>query len=248
VRVFFAVLAMGFVRAEAEPPPVPPQITVEYHAPTGAEVIGPSEQHVARMRALIWQFEAQIRQPEPLKIVYQQCGSANAYYRPWIHSIVLCHELWDKRRALYLQTGHRQQLIDRRLDNAMTFSAFHELGHALHDQFALPLLGNEEDAVDELATMWMIRLGVGDAAKAGAYGHHLRGNQPEYDNSPWDDHPNAQRRGYAIACLLYGVDPDRYGDVLHKMNVPKHHIERCRDEYAERLVVWQKLMGPYLSY
>jgi hypothetical protein len=251
--VVLAVFVMAFVRTDERPaaragaePTFTQRITIEYKAPTSPHVVGVPRDHVTRIRALASLLEYQLRLPKSLKIVYQECGNANAYYRLWIPAIVVCHELWDKRRALYLGTGHDRETAYRNTHDAMLFTAFHELGHALHDQLKLPLLGNEEDAVDDIAALWMIRLGVGEAAIHAAYGHHLRAKQPEYDNSPWDDHNNGARRGYAIACLLYGADPERHVNVFREMNIPAPHITRCKDEYAERLSAWQKLLGMYL--
>jgi hypothetical protein len=240
-----AVLIMAVVRADAERPT--PRITIDYAAPTSAHVKGIPGDHVARVRALVELLESQVRLPNALKIEYRECGDAKAYYRRTSSTIVICHELWEKRRALYLDTGTDRETADRRLHNAMMFSVFHEIGHAFHDQFQLPLLGNEEDAIDDIATLWMIRLGAGEAAKSAAYGHHLRGIQPQYDNVPWEEHNNAGKRGFSIACMLYGSDPERYSHVFKQMNVPALPITRCKEEYVESHRAFHALFGPHLT-
>lgn len=240
-----ALLALAVARADAEQPPVP-SFTLEYVAPTKPGIVGAPADHVARIRVLVGLLENQLRLPKPLTISYRECGSANAYYRPWANTVLICHELWDKRRALYVATGHSREMVDRRLRNAMMFTLFHELGHALHDVLELPLLGSHEDAVDDIATLFMIRLGVGEAAGHAAYGHHLRSKQPEYSVDAWDEHSGGAQRGYMIACMLYGSSPETYGSVFEKMSIPAPHIPRCRQHYRERAAAFEKLFAPHL--
>jgi hypothetical protein len=244
------MLVMTVIRADAEKPADPApvsQLTLEYVAPTKPGVVGAPADHVARVRVLVEALGRQLRLPKSIKIAYRECGEANAYYWRSTRTIEVCHELWDKRRALYLSTGHDRETIKNRLSNAMIFTVFHELNHGLHDVLKLPLLGSHEDAVDDLATLWMIRLGAGDSAKHAAYGHHLRGQQPSYDVDPWDEHSDAGQRGFAIACLLYGSDPQHFSRVFEQMNTPAPKIMRCKKHYAERLEAWGVLLGPHLT-
>ncbi|MBA2541307.1 MAG: hypothetical protein H0V17_16825 [Deltaproteobacteria bacterium] len=241
----FAFVVGAVVQAEADRPPTP-QLTIEYVAPVKPGVSGAPADHVARMRVLIDMLDRQLQLHHPLTIAFVECGDANAYYRSSRSRVEVCHELWDKRRALYTHTGNGREAVDRRLRSSMTFTMFHEIGHALHDQLKLPLLGSHEDAVDDIATLWMIRLGVGEAARHAAYGHNLRAKQPHYAHDPWDEHGTGAQRGFAIACVLYGSDPERYFGVFEDMNIPAPYVGRCREEYPDRLRAWQTLLGPHL--
>lgn len=243
VAAFLAVVS----RADAEHPPVGPKLVVEYSAPKTKGLIGIPQDYVDRMRVLIGMLESQLRLPNRISINYRECGTANAFYYPSTHSIDICHELADKRRRLYQRSGVPKDQLDAKLRDALTFSFFHEFGHALHDELELPLLGREEDAVDDIATIWMVRLGVGDAAQQAAVGHHLRAQQPNYSHPAWDEHASGAQRGYAIGCMLYGADPDRYSKMLEKMDIPAPNILRCKKDYATRLSAWRVLFKPYLN-
>lgn len=243
--VVVAVLAV-VSRADAEQPIPGPKVVVEYTPPKTKGLIGISADHVARMKVLVSMLESQLRLPNKVTINYRECGRANAFYYPSTHTIDICHELADKRRRLYLQSGIAKDQVDARLAAALTFTFFHEFGHALHDELELPLLGREEDAVDDIATLWMIRLGVHSAAEDAAYGHHLRAQQPNYSMPIWDEHGGGAQRGYAIGCMLYGADPDRYTKLLEKMGIPAPHILRCKKDYATRLSAWRVLFRPHL--
>lgn len=243
VAVVLAVVS----HAEAERPVPGPKLVVEYTPPKTKGVIGIPADHVARMRILVGMLESQLVLPNKITIRYRECGSANAYYYASSHTIEICHELWDKRRRLYARTTLPKATVDHRLRSSVMFTFFHELGHALHDELELPLLGRDEDAVDDIATIWMIRLGVGDAAQYAAFGHHLRAQQPDYTHAIWDEHANGARRGYAIGCLLYGSDPVRYANTLEQMQVPAPHMLRCKGDYQQRVRAWQVLFRSHLA-
>ncbi len=249
-EIVIAALALIVTRADADPPTdTAPKLVIEY-TPPAKGVVGIPPDHVARMRVLVGLLETQLRLPNRITISYRQCGSANAYYWHSRHAIEICHELWDKRRRLYLSTGNAgrdSESIARRLRAAMTFTFFHELGHALHDELDLPLLGRDEDAVDDIATLWMIRLGVGDAAQHAAFGHHLRAQQPKYRHAAWDEHGSGDQRGFSIGCLLYGADPERYMSTLERMNIPAPHLMRCKKDFATRRRAFDKLFAPHLA-
>ena len=80
-----------------------------------------------------------------------------------------------------------------------------------------------------------------------ALGHHLRAQQPNYTHDAWDEHASGAQRGYAIGCMLYGADPERYAKVLEKMRIPAPHILRCKKDYATRLSAWGVLFKPHLT-
>ena len=245
--IVVAALALIVSQADADRPVDGPKVVIEYSPPTTKGVVGVPPDHVARMRVLASFLQAQLQLPNRITISYRECGSANAYYWHSRHAIEICHELWDKRRRLYISTGNAREAVDRRLRAAMMFTFFHELGHALHDELDLPLLGRDEDAVDDIATLWMIRLGVGDAAQHAAFGHHLRAQQPEYRHAAWDEHGSGAQRGFAIGCLLYGADPERYMSTLERMNIPAPHLLRCKKDFATRLRAFDKLFAPHLA-
>lgn len=246
VAAFAALVNSSGPSAVAEKPAPQKKLTVEYLPPTTPGVGGIPFEHVQRMRVLIDLLERQIALPNPITVSYRECGEANAAYAPDKRMIKICHELWDKRRALFTETGLSRETIRNKLRAVFTFTFFHEFGHALDEELNLPLLGRDEDAVDDIATLWMIRLGVGDAARLAAYGHHLRAQQAEYRHEVWDEHATGGERGFAIACLLYGANPQRHGQAFERMGIPAPKLKRCKTEFREALEAWHVLLGPHL--
>ena len=95
------------------------------------------------------------------------------------------------------------------------FVLFHEVGHALVDQWNIPVLGREEDAVDAFSTIFMTEfVKRGDFALAGAdFFYYLAntGHLKEVDFA--DEHSFDKQRAYSIACWVYGSDPVKYADL-----------------------------------
>ena len=95
------------------------------------------------------------------------------------------------------------------------FILYHELGHALIDQLGLPVLGREEDAADNLASIMMIPeqadpmmdeliIGAADGWYLGNLWQQEAGNaEPTW----WGEHALDMQRFYSVVCLMYGSDP-----------------------------------------
>ena len=100
-----------------------------------------------------------------------QGGKAGPYYNPRTRTIVLNHPFsalalnyWFKKypKAKPYDIGYHFAELEY-------FVLFHEVGHALVDQWNIPVLGREEDAVDAFSTIFMTEIVKrGDFALAGA--------------------------------------------------------------------------------
>ena len=104
--------------------------------------------------------------PRRLRLVTAECGEPGAFYRPAPGEVVLCYE---SLRTLYAQGQAHRQALGLGEDHPLRyvranvrFMVLHELGHALVDLFDLPVTGRQEDAVDQLAAILMLRFGGRD--------------------------------------------------------------------------------------
>ena len=130
----------------------------------------------------------------------------------------------------------------------LVFALMHELGHALIDVLELPIVGREEDAVDQLATILLLNQGAaGDSLAFGAVGWFLTRSRSEtLDELAFaDDHGLDRQRVYNIICWIYGRDPERYPEVTREDWLPVHRAERCREEYLRLTRNWGRLLEPY---
>ena len=126
------------------------------------------------------------------------------------------------------------------------FVLFHEIGHALVDQWDLPVLGREEDAVDAFSTIFMTEfVNEGEFALAGAdFFYYLAGKGKLSEVDFADEHSFDKQRAYSIACWVYGSNTKRYGYL--KSVLPASRRVRCPDEYRKLKKAWFSFLKPHV--
>jgi len=83
-------------------------------------------------------------------------------------------------------------------------------------------------------------------ALSGAYWFQLQ--QKQGDKTPfWDEHAFNGQRFYNVLCMIYGSDPQKYGQFVTSGNLPKDRAQRCFEEYAKIKKGWEKLLQPHLT-
>jgi hypothetical protein len=125
----------------------------------------------------------------------------------------------------------------------------HEVGHALIDIYSLPAVGREEDAVDQFATLTLLKSGeAGEiAAEIAAMQYLLSHKEAKKKGQPlafWDEHSFDKQRYYDILCLIYGKDPEKRADMVPD-KLPAARAERCPAEYEKLDAAWDSLLAPH---
>ncbi|MGF1500897.1 MAG: DUF4344 domain-containing metallopeptidase [Paracoccaceae bacterium] len=144
-----------------------------------------------------------------------------------------------------LSDGERASL------GAMRAIFYHELGHGLIDVFDIPVVGAEETAVDEFSTLMLILLGRQDPAHfddliATARFWSLAAT-PEADGTRYfSAHDFNAKRFFAVVCLMYGSDPDRFYPVMAGLEIPQKDVRRCEAEYPEKSAAWVRLLSAHV--
>jgi hypothetical protein len=136
------------------------------------------------------------------------------------------------------------------VEGNLYFLAYHELGHALISELDIPVTGREEDAVDRIA-IWMMTPESGDEEPDyfldAMQGWFSFGDQtPLEDIQWWGEHGTDQQRGYQIACLLFGSDPQRYKQLAADTNLPPERQETCVWEFQQNEAAWDRLLLPHV--
>ncbi len=135
--------------------------------------------------------------------------------------------------------------------NAM-FVMFHEIGHMLISAYDIPVLGKEEDAVDNLATVIMLMSEDEVTAKALAdsadawFMFQERADAQGYENDYSGVHSPDQARAYQIVCLMYGADPKAFKDVADAAELPEDRRQTCGEEYQQASNSWDKLLSEHI--
>lgn len=133
------------------------------------------------------------------------------------------------------------------------YTMLHESGHMLVSEFGLPILGREEDSVDNLATVMLLEAGdeTFDAALENradsAWTRHEMAVFAEDDMSPYfDEHGLDIQRSYQVVCLMVGADPERYKDIADNYELPDHRRQRCGWEYQQVAGAWNGVLEGHL--
>lgn len=133
------------------------------------------------------------------------------------------------------------------------FTVYHEVGHMLVGELGLPVLGKEEDAVDTLATIWLLNDEDQDYAfnalidaSDGWYYNAVNSTGSGVDEfSYYDEHSLDIQRAYAMVCLMVGADPDNFGETADIYELDPDQQENCAYTYEQALASWGTLLSAH---
>lgn len=127
---------------------------------------------------------------------------------------------------------------------------FHEIGHAIIDQFQLPVIGQEEDAADAFATIEIITLMEDDAKPilidVAASWLFMDAQIDREDLDFYDVHDLDAQRAYRTICHLYGLDPDAHQDAADWAQLPDDTLEVCEETAPLAYDSWEALLSEVL--
>jgi hypothetical protein len=244
------LLAPAAAASEARPN----RVQAEYYPPKN-----PAHQPIYDMlrekRALekLQEVFSPFKLPIDLKLQIGPCdGVANAWYnRP---NISVCYEYLEEIMKT-LPSENAPKGITR--SDAMIGQFFyvfaHEFGHAAFDVFAMPVLGNEEDAADQFATYVMLQFGKDDARRlitgaAFAYERYVQNPEVSAPLAAFSDvHAPPAQRYFNILCLAYGANEALFADVVERGYLPKTRARNCKREYNQIAFAFRDLVTPHLD-
>ncbi len=134
------------------------------------------------------------------------------------------------------------------------FTMYHEIGHMLVAELGLPVLGKEEDAVDTLATIWLLTDESDDDsynalidASDGWYFNAVKSTGSGVDEfSYYDEHSLDIQRAYAMVCLMVGKDPDTFAETADNYGLDPDQQESCGYTIEQAETSWNALLEPHL--
>lgn len=128
----------------------------------------------------------------------------------------------------------------------------HEVGHLLIDQLTLPVLGQEEDAADNFATVTLIDWNSEEADRAladTAFGWLVRHDEmrPFIEGDFFAEHDLDAQRAYRIVCHLVGTDSDEYAVLALNLGLEVGEAEVAECDYAFALSAesWRRVLAPF---
>jgi hypothetical protein len=125
------------------------------------------------------------------------------------------------------------------------------LAHAAVDELRLPVLGREEDAADDFATLRLLNVGSDLSHRVlteAARGWFLSDRRDKRDGEKlvfYDQHGLDQQRAYQIVCLMVGSDPMKFGDLAEEVKLPDDRQESCIRDYKKIVASWDTVLAPH---
>ncbi|MCA0317836.1 MAG: DUF4344 domain-containing metallopeptidase [Proteobacteria bacterium] len=141
------------------------------------------------------------------------------------------------------------------LTGNIVFTLAHEFGHVVISEFGLPVLGREEDAADNFATLTLVQIG-------GSFAHQVmvdaargllvlgRDDARAGANDPvkfYDEHGLGPQRAGQIICLLYGSDPTAFEALARRAYLPDERRDSCAADFQQMSETWRQLLAPNLG-
>lgn len=199
-------------------------------------------------------FNKSYKLPYDVFVLLSECPpdiGANAYYDPITKQIILCYQLIEQFGNQLYPYAQSNQELHTFVQDAIYETFLHEVGHAFIDIYDLPLIGKEEDAADQLATIVLLQGGdEGADALFAVATTWLEASKQTSDMSQlpmWDVHSLDQQRFYNILCFVYGKDPLRYASLVNDGYLPEERAVYCESEYDKISKSWYALLSPYLK-
>jgi hypothetical protein len=232
-------------------PPVSPELDAIHRRVLDADLW----RQVPELQAIDGMFAL----PRPLRYVTAECGEFGAFYHPGEAEVVLCYETL---RTLYEHGQAHQRELGLGEDHSLhyvranvRFIVLHETGHALVDLLDLPVTGRQEDAVDQLAAILMLRFAGLDESPDEVAGNlrlaanwMLSDSTGAYDLDAYaDEHALGEQRFFNLQCLVYGTDPDAYAGMVAAGELTAARAAGCARETRGASRAWVRLLVPYLA-
>jgi Putative metallopeptidase len=132
-----------------------------------------------------------------------------------------------------------------------SFILAHEFTHALINMYDLPVLGREEDAADELATLILLKANNGgeyvfDAARFWYGLSRLTQKVPTLSDYA-DVHSLDLTRAYDMVCDLAGSSKQAYQQVARAKLLPASRLPGCPQEYEQHVQSFEQVLGSHLQ-
>lgn len=156
----------------------------------------------------------------------------------------------EKYFAHTMYEYHRANVEEAIQDNIL-HTVLHEFGHALIEQYQLPVLSKEEDIADSFANFLVLTYFEDgyDIAQSAADLYYLEGKRIQrfYKQDYWGEHSLDKQRYYTMLCHIYGKDPQAHSRAREKAGFTEERAERCVVDYEILDNSWRKVLKPYLK-
>ncbi len=186
--------------------------------------------------------------PRDIYLRTKDCSEVNAFYNAAERSVTMCYELMEHFYRIFRSTGISDEKAYSKMNDAVRFVFLHEIGHALIDQYQLPVAGNEEDAADRCSAYINLKELGEDGVRAvfaAAEAFSIESKRTPQKRNLADEHLLSEQRFYNSLCMIYGSNPEKHANIVNEGYLPKERAVRCRGEYQRAVSSWVSLLEPW---
>jgi hypothetical protein len=234
-------------------------LTLKFIAPKTPK-LKPFQQQLeaSDLKELIEKVSPQLKLPATIDVIAQECGQVNAFYNPKKKSITICYEWMAYNAKAFTADYNTPEDVKNAVVDTTIFTFFHELGHGLIDLLELPILGREEDVVDEFAALTLLRLddrgktALSNASDAFIFQTTLNNasgtptDEADNDSEFADEHSLDLQRSYGLSCLAYGGDPKFFESIKKNKVLSDRRLKSCQQEYKQKSKSLDKLLAAHV--
>ncbi|MGF1688992.1 DUF4344 domain-containing metallopeptidase [Photobacterium japonica] len=186
----------------------------------------------------------------PLTVTYG--GEEGPLYDPNSHTIHIPYAFYVESVNYFANNDYQKRYGKSAQEGAqdtLLHTLLHEAGHAYIDDQDIPVLGKEEDAVDNFATLLLIdHVENGDEiaiSAADMFAFESDDRPDYYDFGEYiDEHSFDLQRYFSTLCLVYGSDPDAHKALLDDVEEDylRDRQDFCQYNYETLKANWQRYL------
>ncbi|MGF1753466.1 DUF4344 domain-containing metallopeptidase [Vibrio makurazakiensis] len=165
------------------------------------------------------------RFPFNQQLTIQYGGEEGPMYDPEIHTVSIPYSFYAESIDYFSKNKYDEKYgksAELGAIDTLLHTLLHEAGHAFIADQKIAVLGKEEDAVDNFATVLMINyIEDGDDAAISAadmFAFESDDRPDYYDFGEYiDEHSFDLQRYFSTLCLVYGSDPEKHANLLDEV-------------------------------
>jgi len=261
VAATLALVASGLLASTPAMAQTPPElrndkIKFDYYEPRSPALV-PLYERLQRRAVLenLSQFLAPVRWPKTIRLIMKECPAGTArpevFYSPVERSLNICYQVFAFLRTLKPQPafGTQQEVIV----GGLTGVVLHGSARAIFDVLAIPRLGDDGDAADQLSAFIGLQFGdeIARVVIKGSYflwkryDEEITSTERQYDFAA--RHSVPRQRMYNMLCIAYGGAPATFKTFVDQGDLLSTRAENCGDEYQLVRHAFQKTIVPHVD-
>lgn len=148
--------------------------------------------------------------------------------------------------------AQRPEVAARFVVSNSIFILYHEIGHLLISELDIPILGREENAADNFATLQLLKTDselanelLTDVANGWFLSAKDSGSEEIPNEDFYGEHNLDLQRAFQIVCLMVGKDNDVFETAAEQVGMDQERQDSCSDDYDQASTSWDHVLEPF---